>query len=58
MSKLRELLNTLLRNQEKKVSDLMESDCDSQKESEKLIFLKSAERELDYLEDLAKFYGE
>lgn len=40
-----------------KVDDLIKNDCDVGKEGGKLSFLKDCERELDYLEDLSKFYG-
>ena len=58
MSKIREILNVLLKKQNDIVDKITKEDCEDNKEFKKLIFLKEAERELDYLEDLAKFYGE
>lgn len=58
MSKIREILNVLLKKQNDIVDKITKEDCEDNKEFKKLIFLKAAERELDYLEDLAKFYGE
>lgn len=57
MSKIREILNVLLKKQNDIVDKIIKEDCEDNKEFKKLIFLKEAERELDYLEDLAKFYG-
>lgn len=48
----------LLKKQNDIVDKIIKEDCEDNKEFKKLIFLKAAERELDYLEDLAKFYGE
>lgn len=58
MSKIRDILNVLLKKQNDIVDKIIKEDCEDNKEFKKLIFLKEAERELDYLEDLAKFYGE
>lgn len=57
MGKLRQLLNSLLKKQEKIIDDLQRHDAIDEKECNKLIFLKDCERELDYLEDISKFYG-
>lgn len=54
MSKIRELVNNLLKRQEEKVNSLIASDSEDVKEFNKLIYLKEASRELDYLEDIAK----
>lgn len=50
-------MNSLLKKQEKIVDDLQRRDAIDEKEYNKLIFLKDCERELDYLEDISKFYG-
>lgn len=54
MSKIRDLINNLLKRQEEKVNSLIASDSEDVKEFNKLIYLKEANRELDYLEDIAK----
>lgn len=54
MSKIRDLINNLLKRQEEKVNSLIASDSEDTKEFDKLIYLKEASRELDYLEDIAK----
>lgn len=54
MSKIRDLINNLLKRQEEKVNSLIASDSENIKEFDKLIYLKEASRELDYLEDIAK----
>lgn len=54
MSKIRDLINNLLKRQEEKVNSLIASDSEDVKEFNKLIYLKEASRELDYLEDIAK----
>lgn len=54
MSKIRDLINNLLKRQEEKVNSLIASDSEDIKEFDKLIYLKDVERELDYLEDIAK----
>ena len=54
MSKIRDLINNLLKRQEEKVDSLIASDSEDIKEFNKLIYLKEVSRELDYLEDIAK----
>lgn len=54
MSKIRDLINNLLKRQEEKVNSLIASDSEDVKEFNKLIYLKEVSRELDYLEDIAK----
>lgn len=54
MSKIRELVNNLLKRQEEKVTSLIASDSEDSIEFNKLIYLKDVKRELDYLEDIAK----
>ena len=54
MSKIRDLINNLLKRQEEKVNSLIASDSEDIKEFDKLIYLKEASRELNYLEDIAK----
>lgn len=56
MSKIRDLINNLLKRQEEKVNSLIASDSEDIKEFDKLIYLKEVSRELDYLEDMAKKY--
>ncbi len=56
MGKLRMLINSVKESQEKIVSKLLAEDCENQVEFKKLTFIKDAERELDYLEDLSKLY--
>ena len=56
MSKIRDLINNLLKRQEEKVNSLSASDSEDIKEFNKLIYLKEVSRELDYLEDIAKKY--
>lgn len=56
MSKIRDLINNLLKRQEEKVNSLIASDSEDIKEFDKLIYLKEASRELDYLEDIARKY--
>ena len=56
MSKIRDLINNLLKRQEEKVDSLIASDSEDIKEFNKLIYLKEVSRELDYLEDIAKKY--
>lgn len=46
-----------MKKQEVKVDELIRNDCDVGVEGKKLSFLKDCERELDYLEDISKFYG-
>lgn len=54
MSKIRDLVNNLLKRQEEKVTSLIASDSEDSIEFNKLIYLKDVKRELDYLEDIAK----
>lgn len=54
MSKIRDLINNLLKRQEEKVNSLIASDSEDSIEFNKLIYLKDVKRELDYLEDIAK----
>ena len=54
MSKIRDLINNLLKRQEEKVNSLIASDSEDTMEFNKLIYLKDVKRELDYLEDIAK----
>ena len=54
MSKIRDLINNLLKRQEETVNSLIASDSEDIKEFDKLIYLKEVSRELDYLEDIAK----
>ena len=56
MSKIRDLINNLLKRQEEKVNSLIASDSEDTKEFNKLIYLKEASRELDYLEDISRKY--
>ena len=56
MGKLRELINSIKKSQERIVDKLIKEDCQDQTEFNKLILVKEAERELDYLEDLATLY--
>ena len=56
MSKIRDLINNLLKRQEEKVNSLIASDSEDIKEFDKLIYLKEVSRELDYLEDISKKY--
>lgn len=54
MSKIRDLINNLLKRQEEKVTSLIASDSEDTIEFNKLVYLKDVKRELDYLEDIAK----
>jgi len=56
MSKIRDLINNLLKRQEEKVNSLIASDSEDIKEFDKLIYLKEVSRELDYLEDISRKY--
>lgn len=56
MSKIRDLINNLLKRQEEKVNSLIASDSEDIKEFDKLIYLKEVNRELDYLEDISRKY--
>lgn len=56
MSKIRDLINNLLKRQEEKVNSLIASDSEDVKEFNKLIYLKEVSRELDYLEDISRKY--
>ena len=56
MSKIRDLINNLLKRQEEKVNSLIASDSEDTKEFDKLIYLKEVSRELDYLEDISRKY--
>lgn len=56
MSKIRDLINNLLKRQEEKVNSLIASDSEDVKEFDKLIYLKEVSRELDYLEDISRKY--
>lgn len=56
MSKIRDLINNLLKRQEEKVNSLIASDSEDIKEFDKLIYLKEVSRELDYLEDTSRKY--
>lgn len=56
MSKIRDLINNLLKRQEEKVNSLIASDSEDIKEFDKLIYLKEVSRELDYLEDIVRKY--
>ena len=56
MSKIRDLINNLLKRQEGKVNSLIASDSEDIKEFDKLIYLKEVSRELDYLEDISRKY--
>lgn len=58
MSKIRDLINNLLKRQEEKVNSLIASDSEDIKEFDKLIYLKEASRELDYLEDISRKYDQ
>ena len=58
MSKIRDLINNLLKRQEEKVDSLIASDSEDIKEFNKLIYLKEASRELDYLEDISRKYDQ
>lgn len=58
MSKIRDLINNLLKRQEEKVNSLIASDSEDVKEFDKLIYLKEASRELDYLEDISRKYDQ
>ena len=58
MSKIRDLINNLLKRQEEKVDSLIASDSEDIKEFDKLIYLKEVSRELDYLEDIARKYDQ
>lgn len=58
MSKIRDLINNLLKRQEEKVNSLIASDSEDIKEFNKLIYLKEASRELDYLEDVSRKYDQ
>lgn len=57
MSKIRDLINNLLKRQEEKVNSLIASDSEDTIEFNKLIYLKDVKRELDYLEDIAKKFN-
>ena len=56
MSKIRDLINNLLKRQEEKVNSLIASDSEDIKEFNKLLYLKEVSRELDYLEDISRKY--
>ena len=56
MSKIRDLINNLLKRQEEKVNSLIASDSEDIKEFDKLIYLKEVSKELDYLEDISRKY--
>ena len=56
MSKIRDLINNLLKRQEEKVNSLIASDSEDIREFDKLIYLKEVSRELDYLEDISRKY--
>lgn len=56
MSKIRDLINNLLKRQEEKVNSPIASDSEDIKEFDKLIYLKEVSRELDYLEDISRKY--
>lgn len=58
MSKIRDLINNLLKRQEEKVNSLIASDSEDIKEFNKLIYLKEVSRELDYLEDVSRKYDQ
>ena len=58
MSKIRDLINNLLKRQEEKVNSLIASDSEDIKEFNKLIYLKEISRELDYLEDVSRKYDQ
>ena len=58
MSKIRDLINNLLKRQEEKVDSLIASDSEDIKEFNKLIYLKEVSRELDYLEDVSRQYDQ
>ena len=58
MSKIRDLINNLLKRQEEKVDSLIASDSEDIKEFNKLIYLKEVSRELDYLEDVSRRYDQ
>ena len=58
MSKIRDLINNLLKRQEEKVDSLIASDSEDIKEFDKLIYLKEVSRELDYLEDVSRKYDQ
>ena len=58
MSKIRDLINNLLKRQEEKVNSLIASDSEDIKEFDKLIYLKEVSRELDYLEDIVRKYDQ
>ena len=56
MSKIRDLINNLLKRQEEKVNSLIASDSEDIKEFDKLIYLKEVSREVDDLEDISRKY--
>ena len=56
MSKIRDLINNLLKRHDEKVNSLIASDSEDIKEFDKLIYLKEVSRELDYLEDISRKY--
>ena len=58
MSKIRDLINNLLKRQEEKVDSIIASDSEDIKEFNKLIYLKEVSRELDYLEDVSRKYDQ
>ena len=58
MSKIRDLINNLLKRQEEKVDSLIASDSEDIQEFNKLIYLKEVSRELDYLEDVSRKYDQ
>ena len=58
MSKIRDLINNLLKRQEEKVDSLIASDSEDIKEFNKFIYLKEVSRELDYLEDVSRKYDQ
>lgn len=57
MSKIQKILTALLKKQNKIVDKLIAEDCQNEKEFKKLAYLKEAQRELDYMQDVCNFYG-
>ena len=58
MSKIRDLINNLLKRQEEKINSLIASESEDIKEFNKVIYLKEVSRELDYLEDVSRKYDQ
>ena len=56
MSKIRHLINNILKRHEEQVNSIIDYDSEDIKEFDKLINLKEVSRELDYLEDISRKY--